>query len=670
MLAALLTAGAVDGLADPDPIVRRAAVESLRHSAGEPATLDLLRRAADDPRPAVAAAARAVLRDVELGLDGPTPLTPADRALAAAAWGADTAEARRAAMLGLLDRLPMTARPVARLLVAGPEWDAAEVAAFGARVDPASLPAVVAALLETGDEAAAARFAEEVGRPADVLASEGHPPAWFDGRELDDAGPAGPLRAAAHEILHGRAEAARRHLAAADLSPASDALARAVVAEAAGDSDLARRARLDLRDRWADGDGLAAIAGGFWVGDPAAAFEKAEGRSPSVAHGLLWVRGEWVRFVNYPDDPRWRGRDGGRVRDALRRAVQAHAGLLDAGRRAGRPRVAPDVAWPAGLERLRLDAHAALRDPAVDAGPLLARLAALEPDRPEWRALAGDRETAGRMSLSLWRVRLRAARFADAYAAHGADPRAAAWARDELARAASLTLLAPGGEPTAAVAVASAVGQVAAEAGDWEFAARAAAAAVLAGVGSQDAPDAPDITTYTPYRGTIPQAIEALAELERARAARAAAAGQWQTAREAHDSAVRLGPNRVAATIAYVRALDAAGRGEEADRVFAERFALVGAAVRELPTSGLTHNQAAWLAARCGRRLDTAGDLARTAVQLEPGNVNYLDTLAEIEAALGRMGAAMELMDRVVATCDAEVLPTFLRRREAIGRGD
>ena len=677
LLAVLLAGGspdnAIDRLADPDPAVRRAAVEGLRAWADDPATLDLLRDAADDPRPAVAAAARAVLRDVELGLDGPTPLTPTDRALAAVAREGGDAEERLAALRGLLDRLPMTARPVARVLVGGDaEYPPQAVAGVVARGEPQAIPAVVAALLDVGGEPAAAAFVEAAGWPAPLFGPAAGTPAWFDGRALAAGQAPSPARAAAFEILHNRPDAARRHLETAGLSPAADALARAVIAQAAGDADAARRARLDLRDRWADGDDVAAIAGGFWVGDPLAAFGKAQAESALTAHGLLWVRGEWARFVAYPDDPRWRGRDQARVREQLRRVLQVHAAFFNAGGlgRGGQPRAVPEAAEPAGLERLRLDAHAALRDPAVDAGPMLARLAALEPHRPEWRALAGDGDTAARMSLDLWDVRLRAARFADAYAAHGADPAAGEWARDELLRASSAALLAPADRPAAGVYATTSAARVAVEAGDWDLAARAAAAAALACLDLPAVPEDEARSAYAPYARPAPRAVAALAELERARLARAAAAGDWRTAREAHESAVRLAPGEPSATIAYVRALDAAGRGGEADAIFRDRFAVVGAAVRELPTSALVHNQTAWLAARCGRRLDTAGDLARTALQLEPGNANYLDTLAEIEAASGRAAAAGELMDRVVATCDADELPTFLRRREAVARGE
>jgi tetratricopeptide (TPR) repeat protein len=53
------------------------------------------------------------------------------------------------------------------------------------------------------------------------------------------------------------------------------------------------------------------------------------------------------------------------------------------------------------------------------------------------------------------------------------------------------------------------------------------------------------------------------------------------------------------------------------------------------------HNNLAWLFARCHRRLDDALQHALRAVELDPDNAAYLDTLAEAHFHLGDRDAAV-----------------------------
>jgi hypothetical protein len=61
----------------------------------------------------------------------------------------------------------------------------------------------------------------------------------------------------------------------------------------------------------------------------------------------------------------------------------------------------------------------------------------------------------------------------------------------------------------------------------------------------------------------------------------------------------------------------------------------------DYPRAAGCHNRAAWLAARCGRRHDQALEHARKAVEQEPGNAGYLDTLAEVHFQRGDRGKAL-----------------------------
>jgi len=72
--------------------------------------------------------------------------------------------------------------------------------------------------------------------------------------------------------------------------------------------------------------------------------------------------------------------------------------------------------------------------------------------------------------------------------------------------------------------------------------------------------------------------------------------------------------------------------------------------VQAHPDCALLHNNLAWTAARCGRRLDEAQQHAQRAVELDPDNASYVDTLAEVyfqrgdrESALRHSRRAAEL---------------------------
>jgi tetratricopeptide (TPR) repeat protein len=94
--------------------------------------------------------------------------------------------------------------------------------------------------------------------------------------------------------------------------------------------------------------------------------------------------------------------------------------------------------------------------------------------------------------------------------------------------------------------------------------------------------------------------------------------------------------------------LEAAGQRKMADDLFDEQFQMHVQWCADWPDSALLNNNLAWLAARCGRRLDDALRHAERAVELEP-NAAHLDTLAEVHFRRGDRERAIEYSQRAVA---------------------
>jgi tetratricopeptide (TPR) repeat protein len=161
-------------------------------------------------------------------------------------------------------------------------------------------------------------------------------------------------------------------------------------------------------------------------------------------------------------------------------------------------------------------------------------------------------------------------------------------------------------------------------------------------------------------------------ELERSRMNRAADKGDWQKAQAALARSLAYLPQSESA-IDLINALDAAGQKATADRIFIEVFTPLSTALRRYPQSSLLNNQAAWLAASCTRRLDTALSLAQNAVACDPSSPAALDTLAEVAVRRGQPQVALELLERVLAAAElretassasAGLLSDYLARRE------
>lgn len=109
--------------------------------------------------------------------------------------------------------------------------------------------------------------------------------------------------------------------------------------------------------------------------------------------------------------------------------------------------------------------------------------------------------------------------------------------------------------------------------------------------------------------------------------------------------------------------LQAMGRTAEADELFDSVFAVQDTLLQEYPNAGIAHNSLAWLCAKCRRRLDVALEHATRAVELEPRNPAFIDTLAETYFQRGDASQAAATIRRAI-----EVDPDNAAHRKQLER--
>lgn len=111
----------------------------------------------------------------------------------------------------------------------------------------------------------------------------------------------------------------------------------------------------------------------------------------------------------------------------------------------------------------------------------------------------------------------------------------------------------------------------------------------------------------------------------------------------------QLQPGEIKVVEEFFPLLRKQGLEKEADKLFDDAFQVYEQQLKQFPESANFHNQAAWIAALCFRRLDEALALAERAVQLAPDSPSYADTLAEVHFARGNRDLALEWARKAAA---------------------
>ena len=97
-----------------------------------------------------------------------------------------------------------------------------------------------------------------------------------------------------------------------------------------------------------------------------------------------------------------------------------------------------------------------------------------------------------------------------------------------------------------------------------------------------------------------------------------------------------------------------AGQTEEANKLFETTYQVSKATIMKFPNHGQHNNNHAWLLSRCSKKLDEALKYANAAVQLEPENGAFLDTLAEVHFQRGNRIKAIEISEKAVKLLDGD----------------
>ncbi len=94
--------------------------------------------------------------------------------------------------------------------------------------------------------------------------------------------------------------------------------------------------------------------------------------------------------------------------------------------------------------------------------------------------------------------------------------------------------------------------------------------------------------------------------------------------------------------------LVASGNQKVADELFARFEKRLLAHLEKWPKDATTHNNLAWMYARCNLKLEEALEHSQLAVELSPHSAVLLDTLAEVQFRLNQFSAAIDSMRRCI----------------------
>ena len=106
----------------------------------------------------------------------------------------------------------------------------------------------------------------------------------------------------------------------------------------------------------------------------------------------------------------------------------------------------------------------------------------------------------------------------------------------------------------------------------------------------------------------------------------------------------------------------------EADKLFETTYKVSKATIMRFPGHGQHNNNHAWLLSRCSKNLDEALEYGNRAVQLEPENGAFLDTLAEVHFQRGNRIKAIEISEKAVNLLDGDA--QVKRQLERFKNGD
>lgn len=158
------------------------------------------------------------------------------------------------------------------------------------------------------------------------------------------------------------------------------------------------------------------------------------------------------------------------------------------------------------------------------------------------------------------------------------------------------------------------------------------------------------------------------AQVHQLRAQGLLAAGKLNEALKQVELALAASPGNVNLPIALVPELERRGHKKEATDLFNRCYDAYEKVCRDYPRYAWGHNSAAWMSACCRRNLDKALQHAEKAVELEPTNAGYLDTLAEIHFQRGDKDKAIALQKRVIELDPKK--PYFREQMKRLEAGD
>ena len=123
----------------------------------------------------------------------------------------------------------------------------------------------------------------------------------------------------------------------------------------------------------------------------------------------------------------------------------------------------------------------------------------------------------------------------------------------------------------------------------------------------------------------------------------------FEAVRSIFDQVNQFSPGNPSLVEKIVPRLDELGQAELADYITDQSSLFFEDTLVQYPNSPLNRNNYAWLLACAQRRLDTVLRHAEMAVQLQPQEHTYIDTLAESHFARGEFDEAIEVIQRSIA---------------------